>query len=218
MIPQWVDDFIMHYASEYYDPVKAREYYLKNRELKGLSTAAPAPPKKVTAASKAAAVKRESNARQREAQSYSKNQIATKRTAEQTGQKNAQTARLATIQKNAEALKKRVSEKLNAVVEKVKADLAGVKLNDIPENAPPKVKLFLMKQNQSIMATAQGKAREELGAASEKANGELKKMGTDMRAAVGKARADYAKNKQAIAGKYKQISVREEQNIRTHVK
>lgn len=27
--------FLAHYASEYYDPAKAREYYLKNRELKG---------------------------------------------------------------------------------------------------------------------------------------------------------------------------------------
>ena len=30
-----VDAFIAHYASEYYDPAKAREYYLQNRNLKG---------------------------------------------------------------------------------------------------------------------------------------------------------------------------------------
>ena len=29
------DDELMHYASKYYDPVKAHEYYLKTRELKG---------------------------------------------------------------------------------------------------------------------------------------------------------------------------------------
>jgi len=29
------DDILQHYASEYYDPVKAHEYYMKNRELKG---------------------------------------------------------------------------------------------------------------------------------------------------------------------------------------
>ena len=28
-------DFLLHYASKYYDPVKAHEYYMKNRELKG---------------------------------------------------------------------------------------------------------------------------------------------------------------------------------------
>ena len=30
-----VDDFLQHYASQYYDPVKAHEYYMRNRELKG---------------------------------------------------------------------------------------------------------------------------------------------------------------------------------------
>lgn len=29
---------LAHYASEYYDPVKAHEYYMKNRQLKGRST------------------------------------------------------------------------------------------------------------------------------------------------------------------------------------
>lgn len=28
-------DYLVHYASPYYDPVKAHEYYMKNRELKG---------------------------------------------------------------------------------------------------------------------------------------------------------------------------------------
>ena len=31
-------DELLHYASPYYDPVKAHEYYMKNRELKGRST------------------------------------------------------------------------------------------------------------------------------------------------------------------------------------
>lgn len=30
----FVDNFLAHYASEYYDPAKAREYYLRTRELK----------------------------------------------------------------------------------------------------------------------------------------------------------------------------------------
>lgn len=29
------DDEIYHYASKYYDPVKAHEYYMQRRELKG---------------------------------------------------------------------------------------------------------------------------------------------------------------------------------------
>lgn len=33
-----LDDDLKHYASPYYDPVKAHEYYMKNRELKGRSS------------------------------------------------------------------------------------------------------------------------------------------------------------------------------------
>ena len=29
------DNQLLHYASEYYDPVKAHEYYKRTRELKG---------------------------------------------------------------------------------------------------------------------------------------------------------------------------------------
>lgn len=32
---EFVERFLAHYASDYYDPAKAHEYYLKNRELKG---------------------------------------------------------------------------------------------------------------------------------------------------------------------------------------
>ena len=35
MISRASEAFIAHYASKYYDPVKAREYYLRTRELKG---------------------------------------------------------------------------------------------------------------------------------------------------------------------------------------
>lgn len=32
------NNYLVHYASEYYDPAKAHEYYMKNRKLKGRST------------------------------------------------------------------------------------------------------------------------------------------------------------------------------------
>lgn len=36
----FVESFLAHYASPYYDPVKAREYYLRTRELKGKQSTA----------------------------------------------------------------------------------------------------------------------------------------------------------------------------------
>lgn len=32
---EFIEDFLAHYASQFYDPVKAHEYYLKTRELSG---------------------------------------------------------------------------------------------------------------------------------------------------------------------------------------
>lgn len=45
MAKKWVmtmpnDDEIYHYASKYYDPVKAHEYYMQRRVLKGRTTGA----------------------------------------------------------------------------------------------------------------------------------------------------------------------------------
>lgn len=36
-------DFLAHYASQYYDPVKAHEYYMEHRKLKGREKAADEP-------------------------------------------------------------------------------------------------------------------------------------------------------------------------------
>ena len=33
-----LDDELTHYESQYYDPAKAHEYYLKSRQLKGRTT------------------------------------------------------------------------------------------------------------------------------------------------------------------------------------
>lgn len=93
----YVEDFLAHYASEYYDPAKAREYYLKTRELKGRQSTsdltvryqAPAksrakkkkgrkgkPGKMVTKVNEAA------TARRKQAWAYAKNQIGEARKAD----------------------------------------------------------------------------------------------------------------------------------------
>lgn len=59
-----VDAFLQHYASEYYDPAKAREYYLRTRELKGRQTTSGM------------------SDEQRQGWSYAKNQIAERKKAD----------------------------------------------------------------------------------------------------------------------------------------
>lgn len=95
----YVEDFLAHYSSEYYDPAKAHEYYVKNRELKNRQSTseltvtyqAPAkskakkgkkgrkskkPAKMVTRVNEAA------TARRKEAWAYAKNQIGEARKAD----------------------------------------------------------------------------------------------------------------------------------------
>jgi hypothetical protein len=57
---------LMHYASEYYDPVKAREYYLRTRELKGRQSTSGLTVKGDKAG----------NEERKQAWAYTKNQIA----------------------------------------------------------------------------------------------------------------------------------------------
>lgn len=62
------NDELYHYASQYYDPVKAHEYYMEHRELKGRSTGM--------------------SDTQREGWTYAKKQIDTAKAKEKESEKN----------------------------------------------------------------------------------------------------------------------------------
>ena len=65
-VDAFVGDFLAHYASEYYDPAKAREYYLRTRELKGKQSTSELTRKG----------DKGGNERRTQAWSYAKNQIS----------------------------------------------------------------------------------------------------------------------------------------------
>lgn len=91
--------FIAHYASEYYDPDKAREYYLRTRELKGRRSAS--------------GLKTESK---KQAWAYAKNQIDTKR--KQAAKDNSATRdnTVDQAQATAQARREEVSNKLKNLI------------------------------------------------------------------------------------------------------
>lgn len=112
------EDFLAHYASQYYDPNKAHEYYERTKKLKGPVTPAP----KIDKAGKQ---------RQVEAQVYSKNQIKTKGSAEvQKARKDAETKSNAIKSKVKNYFEKQAKEELK-----------------IPEGASPKLIALLQKQH-----------------------------------------------------------------------
>lgn len=75
---EFIDNFLSHDdGSQFYDPVKAHEYYLKNRELKGRRSAGQLRGKK-----------------KKEAWAYVQSQVADKKKAEIKAASSAQTAQI----------------------------------------------------------------------------------------------------------------------------
>lgn len=233
-------EFLAHYASQYYDPQAAHEYYERTKQLKGDK---PAIPKNETKAQREA---RKATAQsQREGISYAKKKIGDAKKAESKSAQAAHDLRMKELRGNAEATSQRIQDKLNAKLEAIRAKVMGnvkkdvVKakpLNPIPPNASPQQRAYLEKQNQLITksnqaaqrradanyATKKGAANEALAKASAEAKtaarAEMKKVGTDLKAMVTKARADYQSANKARDAKYKTAVETEEKNIKANVK
>lgn len=207
---------LWHYASKYYDPVKAREYYLRTRELKGRQGSGEE-------------LSKESRQRQAEAKSYVRDQIRTERSSATKANAEAQTARLEKLREDAKATRDRIVEGINTLVEKLKADLEveipKPSLNEIPPTASPRQRAFLQKQNDRMMKTynskvqkAETRNRKTVRDAQETARAEIKKVGTDLKDAVTKARTEYSEARKALAEKYKTDLQTELQNIEDQVR
>jgi hypothetical protein len=207
---------LRHYSSKYYDPAKAREYYLRTRELKGRSGGGET-------------LSKESREAQSQAKTYVREQVRTQRTAAQKAATAQQKARLEKLRKNAEATRERIVEKLKALTEKLVANIdvevPKPKLNEIPASASPKQRAFLEKQNARMMSEYNGKlnkakdkARKASSEANEAARAELKKVGTSLKDAVTQARTEYASARKAMTEKYSTDLKTELQNIESQVR
>lgn len=232
--------FLAHYSSQYYDPVKAHEYYEKNKELKGPQ---PAAPKNETKEQREA--RKATSQRQREGLSYAKKQIGNAKQVESKSAQAAQELRMKELRGNAEMVQQRIQEKLAAKLEEIRVKAVNsakrtvVKakpLNPIPANASPQLKAYLQKQNEQITKSnkaaqqkadadyakakgaAQASAASANAAAKTAAQAEMKKVGTDLKAMVTKARKDYAAAGKARTAKYKAAVDAEEKNIKANVK
>ena len=208
---------LFHYASKYDDPATAKAYYERTKELKGRAAAA-AP--KLTS---------EQRAKQTSAKAYVRDQITTQRTAAQKAAAEKQKARLEKLQKDAEATRDRIVEKLKGLVEKLKAGVEEAvpkpTLNEIPASASPRQRAFLEKQNARLMSDYNGKlnkARDKANRAASDAQTaareEIKAVGTGLREAVNKARTEYSTARKATAEKYKSDLKTELKNIEDKVR
>lgn len=235
---EFVEDFLAHYADPNYDPAKAHEYYMENRELKGRKgkgrvPKAPKGPKGPSAETLAKRAAAETKKHQREAIRNSHQRLANEKKNESAAAATAQTARMEQMRQNAEATRQRITDALNKKLAEIaaKADLKfeDTKLIPIPPDASPKVRDYLNQQNARRLQkanrqqqTAQANANREKSAATqaakEAASAEMRKVGTDLRDAVAKARIDYANAKAQMVERYKQAAASEQANIERTVR
>lgn len=220
-----VEEFLAHYASEFYDPQKAHDYYERNKELKGRQST------------------KGFSDTQKQALSYTKNQIGAAKKAELAKSQADQKAQLEAIRKSTEASRVRIAAKLQSLLNRIQAKAVKSlppkpkpklqKLNEIPPNATPRLRAYLEKQNAEIsktnkqtvdkanadyaakVQTAQKAASESSVAARKTASAEIKKVGGDAKAAIQKARDAYSASRKQTDAKYKQASNTEFENIRT---
>jgi hypothetical protein len=91
--------FLAHYTSQYYDPVKAHDYYVKTRQLKGK-------PQKLSDT-------------QKEGLSYAKNEIATNKKKDLDALDSTQKAQLELIAKRAEKAVTDMNDRLEKFMERL---------------------------------------------------------------------------------------------------
>lgn len=101
---------LRHYASPYYDPVKAHEYYMRTRELKGRSTTS-------------------LNDEGKKVWSYTKNNIKTEKKAKVKEEQEKRKAKIAELREKAATTREQITTKLKALNEELSKDAANQKSN-----------------------------------------------------------------------------------------
>lgn len=186
---EFVNNFLMHYASPYYDPVKAKEYYERTKQLKGKrSTSGMGEERRnawnYTKTQINDAKKAESKQASEDRKAVTK-QSAEQRKAESDSHRQAQIARIEKLRETAEATRARIEEKLSDKLAKLQEATA------IPEGASPKLRAFLMKQRARQSESARKSAGDD-----------LKKIAPELKSALEKVRKDYEESTKALRAKH----------------
>lgn len=134
------DAELEHYASKYYDPVKAREYYLRTRVLKGRKKAQALDTKK-----------------QKDVWAVSQDDIRKQRAEELNKESASYKTKVETARKNAETARNRIASELKSFIE----NLTSTQLR-IPTNASPKLRALLERQHRLQSKRKQQQARKQI--------------------------------------------------------
>lgn len=219
---EFISDFLAHYASQFYDPVKAHEYYLKTRELKGKRS------------TKDLATKPK-----KEAWAYAKVQIANQQKQDLAVAAQQHKAEVKALRDKAAAQRKEISDKMKALVQSLgSGNKATTKsfseelsqriaaLPPIPKGIPKEERAKLVAQrkeqianirtdigNRRAISTVEGKQ----GRSGLSGQGKMDRQAIvgDLKASLSKAQQTYKSLKEGLKAKYESAAQKEFDAIKT---
>lgn len=216
------EDYLAHYASKYYDPVKAHEYYLKTRELKGRRSSS------------------NLNAEGKKVWSYTKNEISTAKKNDAQKEKNNRDNQIKELRAKADKARESISSKLeelrkslsditkwNKELAEDKRDTAIERLQNqkIPEGLPEEERARRIAERNAKIAKLRDDAKEEKATISESssktraqyssdAKAQRAKVASDLKAAISATREAYKTAKTSLDESYETIYQKEYDKIR----
>jgi hypothetical protein len=185
----FVRRFLEHAGTTYYDPVKAHEYYLKTRELKGRRAASGL-----------------KTSKKKEGWAYSKSQIDEAKQKEQETAQDDFKAAVEQLRSNAQTLRKQLTDKIQAIAANTQAQIDA--LPKIPKGASPELRAQLAEERQQAIDEIRGKSM---------AKAEREKIGAELKAGIETAREAYKTLKEDLKAKYEAEYQKEYDAIKANV-
>ena len=207
-----------HYASQYYDPVKAHEYYMRNRELKGRTTTG-------------------MSDEQREAWKVTKSNITSEKRSKLDAAQQERQQKIEATRQRAIQMREQISAKLAKLAEKLQTDKVSERekisakiqaeidnLPPIPRNISTSQRNALIKKRQAEIAKIRGQGDSELQKLDQKYESEKSSLGqkrekvrVELKNKVAEARESYKKARESINADYEKIYQREYDNIKASI-
>ena len=209
---------LVHYASKYYDPVKAHEYYLKNRELKGRTTTG-------------------MSEEQREAWKVTKSNITSEKKGKIDAAQQERQQKIEATRQRATQMREQIAAKLAKLAEKLQTDKVAERdeisakiqaeidnLPPIPRNISTSQRNALIDKRQAEIAKIRGQGDSELQKLDQKYESEKsglsekrEKVRVELKSKVAEARETYNQARESINSEYEKIYQREYDNIKATV-
>jgi hypothetical protein len=218
-----VEAFLQHYDSQPYDPVKAHEYYLKNRQLQGRKTSG-------------------LGEKQKEAWMYTKDQISIDKKSEIEKAKVENDQKIEAFRVAAEETRNRISDKLKLLSEKLtkdaeterdsisnKVETAIANVAPIPKGVSGEKRAALMKKRSEEIAAIRdsaGSDREKVAdetksgkeAGRDEATVERKTASTDLKNLLKNTRDSYTAAKAKMVADYEDTYQKEYDKVVSTIK